>query len=286
MISFDVYAGLGNQLFMIFCTIALALQNNSTFGFKNKKILAPAGEYTRHTYYDTLLSSLKPYLYDILPPSILIFESSQEFMNIVINPLYNYQLYGYFQSYKYFINEYDIIYKLLNITYLKNNVLIKNIIPFNYQYTVSLHFRIGDYIHYSHVYPILPINYYKNALTFLSNKIKHKLFILYFCEDADLDVVLKHINKLSLDFPEFQFKRCNHELHDWEQLLLMSCCYHNIIANSTFSWWGGMFNTNENKMVLYPSTWFSPTATHCFSQEPIHNKTYDMFPLNWIKINY
>ena len=39
MISFDVYAGLGNQLFMIFCTIALALQNNSTFGFKNKKIL-------------------------------------------------------------------------------------------------------------------------------------------------------------------------------------------------------------------------------------------------------
>ena len=57
-------------------------------------------------------------------------------------------------------------------------------------------------------------------------------------------------------------------------MLLMSNCSHNILANSTFSWWGGYLNSNSNKIVIYPEKWIGLT-----------NKTEDLFPKNWKIIN-
>ena len=62
---------------------------------------------------------------------------------------------------------------------------------------------------------------------------------------------------------------------DYEELILMSLCKHNIIANSTFSWWGAYFNTNPAKIVCYPSIWFGPDVTH---------NTKDLCPESWTKI--
>lgn len=271
---------------MIFCTIALSFKNN-TIRFLNRKELVPSAKYKRYTYYDIFLTKLLPYLYNEFPSSILIIDTKHSYEPFNINANENYQLYGYFQSYKYFINEFNSIYKLLDIENLKTNILLKNINPFDYQYTVSLHFRIGDYIYHTNRYIILPIEYYIQSLNYLkiltNNK---KLFILYFCEDDSLNIVLDYIKKLSILFPNYQFERCNPKLEDWEQLLLMSCCRYNIIANSIFSWWGGMFNTNKNKLVLYPSTWYVNTATHWCSTELICNKLDDICPPDWVKIVY
>ena len=60
--------------------------------------------------------------------------------------------------------------------------------------------------------------------------------ILYFCEEEDNADVLETINRLSKD-TNIQFIKVSDSIPDWEQLLIMSCCQHNIIANSTFSWW-------------------------------------------------
>ena len=60
-------------------------------------------------------------------------------------------------------------------------------------------------------------------------------------------------------------------------MLYMSLCSHNIIANSSFSWWGAYFNTNLERRVLYPETWFGPTA---------NIDTNDLCPSDWVKINY
>ncbi|MFM8313149.1 MAG: alpha-1,2-fucosyltransferase [Deltaproteobacteria bacterium] len=59
-------------------------------------------------------------------------------------------------------------------------------------------------------------------------------------------------------------------------MLLMSVCKDNIIANSSFSWWGAYFNSNPNKIVTYPSKWFGPIAGH---------DTRDLCPPEWNKIN-
>jgi len=56
----------------------------------------------------------------------------------------------------------------------------------------------------------------------------------------------------------------------------MSCCHHNIIANSSFSWWSAYINTHSNKIVCYPSVWFGPTMSY-------HN-TSDLCPDEWTKI--
>jgi len=60
-------------------------------------------------------------------------------------------------------------------------------------------------------------------------------------------------------------------------MILMSCCNSNIIANSSFSWWGAFMNENNEKIVCYPSTWFGKNFGN--------NSMNDLFPPSWQKIN-
>ena len=62
-------------------------------------------------------------------------------------------------------------------------------------------------------------------------------------------------------------------LQDYESLILMSLCDHNIIANSSFSWWGAWLNNNKNKKVVSPKRWFGNQIS-----------TIDLIPENWITI--
>jgi len=98
--------------------------------------------------------------------------------------------------------------------------------------------------------------------------------IMYFCEKEDNKEVQDMIQRLSTVFENTcSFVKAPDQIDDWEQMLLMSCCRHNIIANSTFSWWGAYFNNNLDKIVCYPSKWFGVKLAH-------HNLC-DLFPEGW-----
>jgi hypothetical protein len=73
------------------------------------------------------------------------------------------------------------------------------------------------------------------------------------------------------------FVKVNSFIPDYEQMLIMACCDHNIISNSSFSWWGAYWNENPNKTVCYPSVWFGQYFEHT-------NNTSDMMHEEWHEI--
>jgi hypothetical protein len=187
-------------------------------------------------------------------------------------------LFGYFQSYKYFENEKDKIMSLLNISTQQEKIKSEYPDYFNTNYvTISMHFRLGDYKEKQDYHPIMPYEYYENAIEqILEIRGDKKIKVLYFCEKIDNEEVNAHILKLKEKFPFLYFIKIDDDLPDWKQMLVMSCCHDNIIANSTFSWWGAYFNQNSDKIVCFPSLWFGPALKHDVS---------DLFPITWIKID-
>jgi hypothetical protein len=284
MISCKLQGGLGNQLFQIYATIAHADLTNSKFFFSDAYELNSSVT-NRHTYWDTFLSNLQPFLLDpkLIHQNnvIIIKEKSFTYNPLSISDQSKVRiLTGYFQSYKYFDKFFLTINRLLKIDEQKVRLTNKYLKLINEDKPISMHFRLGDYKKLPEHYVILNTEYYKAAIkclleTELTNKSSDKT-VLYFCEDQDLDDVECMITELKAEYPgSIVFLRADPELEDWEQLILMSLCRDNIIANSTFSWWGAYLNTSREKTVVYPSTWFGPKIKHGLQ---------DLFPLDWIKI--
>jgi hypothetical protein len=186
---------------------------------------------------------------------------------------------GYFQSYKYFDEYYDTINRMLRLDALKVVLTNKYLKLINEDQSISMHFRRGDYKFLPKYYVLLNVDYYKAALARVleANPDDNLKKVLYFCEDQDLEDVDKMILDIKDEFPTILFIRADPLLEDWEQLILMSLCRHNIIANSTFSWWGAYLNTSREKTVIYPSTWFGS------SLQQTHD-VKDLFLKEWIKI--
>jgi hypothetical protein len=272
--------GLGNQIFQIFATISYSIKSKNPFKFLNVEVLGGGNITVRNTYWKTFFYQLKPFLIETLPQLNVIREKDFTYNELDINELSDNEcmIYGYFQSYKYFENHFQTIYKLINLELMKNNLLDKiNLSKTFFTNTVSIHFRLGDYKKLQDFHPILSCEYYEKSLEYIELKMPtQKFVILYFCEDEDHEEVLLIVNKLSDKFQNYTFIRCDNKLEDWEQLLLMSCCEHNIIANSSFSWWAAYFNSNANKLVCYPDTWFGPSS---------NLDTKDLCPSEWVKID-
>ena len=280
MITCNLMGGLGNQIFQIFATISYAIKSRNQFKFVNLTTLGGGSTTVRYTFWETFFNNLKPFLISELPrPIHVIREKNFPYNDLPINEMVNrnVMIYGYFQSYKYFQENYSIIYRLLNIEKMKNYVLSTIDLKEDFlDNCISIHFRIGDYKKLQDFHPLATYDYYERALNCISSSTQHREFnILYFCEDSDIDDVLSIINKLVDKFPIYNFKRGLNSLEDWQQMLLMSCCHHNIIANSSFSWWSAYFNSNKDKIVCYPSVWFGNAA---------NNDTRDLCPSDWTKI--
>ena len=297
MISCKLAGGLGNQLFQIFTTIAYALKYSKPFFFLNNHQLSSGlnGTTIRYTYWETFLSCLKIFLKDMnnIPQLMLINEPSFNYNKLPENLEKNMStlLVGYFQSPLYFDRYKKQICKLIKIDFKQMIIKQRFINLFTNKILISLHFRLGDYKKYPNIYPILGEKYYSDAITHILSELNvsetndnliytvHNYNVvitcLYFCEVDDLNEVEDCITNLQLLFPLLKFERANPLLEDWEQMLLMSLCNHNIIANSTFSWWGAYLNDNPGKIVCYPEHWFMPE---------VKKDVTDLFEEDWTQI--
>ncbi len=282
MITCNLMGGLGNQIFQIFTTISYAIKTHNEFKFTNATSLGSGTSTVRQTYWNSFFSRLKFFTTSNFPNLHVIREKNFTYNELPIQEMINNNilLHGYFQSYKYFESDYEFICKIIGLTNMKENVLKKMNYDLDYlKNTISLHFRLGDYKSLQHFHPIMPKEYYEKCLHYILNHCgdsNNGLNVMYFCEDDDIDDVQIKIMYLSDKFPEVRFARGENKLEDWEQMLLMSCCHHNIIANSSFSWWGAYFNSWDDKIICYPSIWFGERA---------NINTDDLCPPNWTKID-
>ena len=281
MITCNLMGGLGNQIFQIFATISYAIKSKNRFQFLNLTTLGGGATTVRYTFWETFFSNMKPFLIQNLPQPIhVIRENGFPYNELPVREMVNrnVMIYGYFQSYKYFQENYSMIYRILNIDKMKNDIINNLNLTSEYlENTVSMHFRIGDYKKIQDFHPLATYNYYERSLLYMQiTKPNTNFTILYFCEDCDIDDVLIIINKLTTNYPMYNFKRGLNTLEDWQQMLLMSCCHHNIIANSSFSWWSAYLNSNKDKIVCYPSVWFGKVAK---------NDTRDLCPTDWVRVS-
>lgn len=286
-LTVHLMGGLGNQLFQIFTTISNALKYKVPFKFAYSDMLTTG--MNRPTYWNNFLKSLKIFTdpsfnsngFDILR------ETHFHYNHIQINHINRgLKLYGYFQSYKYFKENYSSIIKLIKLKETQD--FIKN--KYNHYFSetnISIHFRLGDYKNLQDYHPIMKPEYYQNSLNIVleniydekqNNNCKNiqSINLLYFCEKEDNQYVVdNYISKLNKE--HVNIIKIDDTIEDWEQLIIMSCCSHNIIANSSFSWWGAYFNQNQNKIVCYPQIWFGDKMND--------KNTKDLCPNEWIKVH-
>jgi len=285
-ISCALMGGLGNQLFQIFATIAYGIKHKRRVVFPYSETLNSGT--VRNTYWTSFLRSLKhmttfakdsPYSNEQLVAFPQYREYGHHYTEIPNVDLRELSLFGYFQSPRYFENEKEEIFRLMKLAESKQ--AIKDEYPEYFidgSMTIGMHFRLGDYKTIQENHPLMPYKYYDNALLhmMMNCKISGNVTVLYFCEKEDNYDVLQMIIKLSEIYSGFTFMKVDDTIDDWKQMLLMSLCHHNIIANSSFSWWGAYFNENNRKIVCYPSLWFGPAL----AQKDVS----DMTPPEWTRI--
>lgn len=210
---------LGNQLFQIAATIGYAKKYGQDYCFNN-------WNYSEH--FKVPLDNNN----NVLVNTRIEDENTLGYFTIrdYDANMGNVDLYGYFQSEKYFIHCKDVILNMFKTNYNKLSAGF-------------IHIRRGDYLKYPDYHTNLSLDYYINGMDKLS-------FKKYYCFSDDIEWCKNNIIDSRLVFVE--------NTSEIEDLKLMQQCSGAIIANSSFSWWGAYLS--ESKEVIIPNKWFGPLA--------------------------
>jgi hypothetical protein len=131
--------------------------------------------------------------------------------------------------------------------------------------------RRGDFLNLKSAnlfHGVLPIHYYRLAIDYIIKKTTNVTFFIFSDDMAWCKTNFNFISsKVFVDGSALG-------ISTHEELILMSYCQHNIIANSSFSWWGAWLNKNANKLVIAPKNWFADKTIN----------TSNLIPESWIKV--
>lgn len=293
MIIAKIIGGLGNQMFQYAAAQAVAISKGTTLkldisgfqkyglhhGFELTRIFNITGQVADAKDINSVLGWQNNYCvrYLMAMPFFHIFGSRRR----VVEPSFSYwphiqlvpnscYMTGYWQSEKYFQKIHS---NIKNQFTFKEKASGHNLTLINLMSkvnSVSLHIRRGDYVSNlkaASIHGVCPIEYYLQAIDYIENHVKNPYFFIF----SD-DIEWARLN-LKIEHPH-EFINQNFGAESYNDMRLMSSCKNNIIANSSFSWWGAWLNNNESKIVVAPSKWFA-----------IDKNTEDLIPADWIKLS-
>jgi hypothetical protein len=147
--------------------------------------------------------------------------------------------------------------QIINEFVFKHDILVKSVDKIKqYKNPVAIHVRRGDYVKNTN-YWVVTEEYIQNAIN------------QFLDDDYTFIVFSDDIDWCKTVFPEGVVYMENNT--QFEDLCMMSLCKHNIISNSTFSWWGAFLNKNKSKRVVAPKNWYSDSRSVDY-----------MYPNNWM----
>ena len=232
MIIIKLMGGLGNQMFQYAYGFALAKRRKTDLlldmsFFNEKKSVTPRIFELDQLCITQKNIGQKPFLTRI--PKI----------GNKLKPFLNY-FEGYFQSEKHFA---DFAAEIRKEFQFKKKLQISE------GNTVALHIRRGDYVKFADIHLVCTPAYYENAIAYVQSKVESPIFYVF---SEDLEWVKQNINIPNNSV----FVDYNPNLPSSHDMQFMSLCKHQIISNSSYSWWAAWLNQNQGKIVVAPDKWF------------------------------
>jgi hypothetical protein len=240
MIVTKLQGGLANQIFQWAYAKSLEIQYNVPMMLDISYYYKDNGTDTKRIFCLDKFPNLKFNVFSGNEKFINVSDDSF-FKEIKIDTNLNYYLNGFWQNENYFkINKNEIFKELAPTELIKKELL--DLYPSLNSNTTSIHIRRTDYLKSNGYHPVQSIEYYRKAIESVGENDNLLIFSddIRWCKD-------------NLDFENMIFSENNDDIID---LWLMSLCENNIIANSSFSWWGAYLNSNIDKKVVAPSLWY------------------------------
>jgi len=292
MVISQIVGGLGNQMFQYAAGFTVAMQANDRLlldvsaynqyklhqGFELERVFCLNSDFAETSDIQQLLGwQSSPFIRRILVkarlnnlfPNRYIGEPHLHYWSGIRKLQTNCYLAGYWQSEKYFGSTEGRIRKAFSFCRPlegENKDVAEHIFNVN---AVSLHVRRGDYAtnpKTNMMHGLCSIEYYQEAIKYLVERIDAPVFFIF---SDDINWVK---DNLKLNFPA-TYVQHNQGRNSYIDMQLMSLCQHNIIANSSFSWWGAWLNSNGRKIVIAPKHWFAQNIS-----------TDGLIPSSWVKL--
>lgn len=301
MIISKLSGGLGNQLFQYAIGRALAINNNTDLlfddffytsvynselqrtclleKFHTKYTIANQNDINNILSKKNLLRAFKRHILRKKIPYYLencIEEKEMYFDSNMFKCNKNVYINGYWPNQEYFLHIRDVLLKEIKLRpeYISNDCSLLQKKINSTSNSISIHIRRGDYLlthnGTNQLFGICSLDYYNNAISYITQYIQNPKFFVF------TDDVQWVIDNFECSFPWEIIS--SPKLHDYEELEIMSLCKHNIIANSTFSWWGAWLNQNPEKIIIAPKKWYSNKDFQYFYEHS------DFVPKSWIRL--
>jgi len=284
MIITKILGGLGNQLFQYAAGKALAVQNNTELkldltGFKDYQLRDFELNHFNVFYNIATDEEIKNYKASTSFQRIKARLSLGSQKRFYKEPFFHFDpaffslhapvyVQGYFQSEKYFAPVKEIIRQEFRFKNSFSTGIESFAQKLRQENSVAVHIRRGDYKNAEslRVHGVLPQRYYEQAIAYTKKHSGEEPQFYFFSDDPSA------AKELAVDGSEIVSGSVtsNH----YEDFYLMSQCRHNIIANSSFSWWAAWLNNHVDKLVAAPKRWFNEGP----------KDTQDLVPDTWIRL--